>query len=240
MNKQGYLHELEKALKSAGVSDCADIIEEYGEHFDMKLQDGYGEEEIAARLAPPKEIAEQFSEIKPTGMKSGSKIISAIGLSFADILIFPFFIMLYGFVVVLAAVTISCLVAGVFATVGIQAITGGGVVLLPDMPYICALLLGISLLALAVLAAFGTEYCRLYVTQMLKVYLRWHKNMWGKSTGLPPMSGYPTINPKKRRIMRQFTLIALAVFAVSFIAGFASMMIAAGAPEFWHIWGWFE
>ena len=48
MNKQEYLMGLEKALKAAHVRDSADILEEYGEHFDMKLQDGFGEEEIAA------------------------------------------------------------------------------------------------------------------------------------------------------------------------------------------------
>ena len=70
-------------------------MEEYAEHFDMKLRDGYSEEEIAARLAPPAEIAAQFGEIKLAGGgKTGNKIILAIGLFFADILAWPFIIML--------------------------------------------------------------------------------------------------------------------------------------------------
>jgi len=241
MTKQEYLHELEKAFNAAHIKDSAEIMEEYAEHFDMKLRDGYSEEEIAARLAPPVEIAAQFGEIKLAGGgRTGNKIILAIGLFFADIFAWPFFIILYGWVVVLGGLTIACVGSGVFAALGISAITSEGTVLLPDMPYICALLLGLSLLALAILAAMSTEYCRLYVNQIVRVYARWHRSVWGKSSISPPLPGHPVMNPKKRRMMRTVTLIALAVLAVAFIAALGSMMLAAGAVEPWHVWHWFE
>ena len=243
MNKQGYLHELEKALKAVDVSDSEDILEEYAEHFDLKLQDGYSEEEIAARLAPPKEIAEQFGEIK-TGVapKAGNKIISAIGLFFADIVVFPFLIMFYAWVFTFGAVALASALTGFFCiAVGRSVAVGPAyLIMIPEMPYICALLLGVTLLALAVLAACGTEYFRLCTRQIAKVYIRWHKSVIGRPSSSPPLPKHPVIKPKKRRIMRNVTLIALIVFVVAFIAAFVSMMIAAGAPEFWHVWEWFE
>jgi uncharacterized membrane protein len=241
MSRQDYLHELEKALRVAHVRDIADILEEYAEHFDLKLQDGYAEEEIAARLAPPEEIVAQLGEIKPAGGgRMGSRLISAIGLFFADVFAVPIFILLYAWVVVLGALTVASAAAGAFAILGIAAISAEGIVLIPDMPYICALLLGISLLALAVLAAFGTEYCRLYVNQIVKVYSRWHRSIWGIGDASPPLPAHPVIKPKKRRTMSRVALAALAVFAVAFVAGLGSMMIAAGSLEPWHFWHWFE
>jgi len=241
MNKKEYLSMLDSALKEAGVQDRDDIIGEYAEHFDMKIADGYGEEEIAARLAAPNVIASQFSEIAATGGRKAAKIapkvISITGLVFADIIIGAFFIIMFAWVVILGVFSLSSVVAGGLLVTGIGA--ESGVVHMPPMPYICALLLGIAMLALAVLSACGTEYCRLYVTQMLKVYARWHGSIAGIKNAMPPLSPRPLIKPKKRRTMRKVTLITLVVFVIAFIASLGSMMIATGSFEPWHVWGWF-
>ena len=234
MNKREYLYELEKALKSAQVQDSADILEEYTVHFDMKMQDGYSEKEIAAKLASPKDIAGQFGEIKSVGSagKAGRVYIKT-GLIFMDIIVASFFIILYAWVVVLGALVIA------FAGLGIVGVGGISWNIIPEMPYFCSLLLGLALLALAVLSAAGTEYCRLYVTQILRAFSRWHGAVWGKSAALPPLAMHPVIGPKKRRIMRSITLISIAVFAVCFIAAYISMTLTAGSLEFWHVWSWF-
>jgi uncharacterized membrane protein len=240
MNKQEYLTKLEKELKSAGVSDCWDIIEEYSEHFEMKTADGYGEEETAAKLGVPEDIAKQFREIKTEYVRNnGQKAIIATGLVSADVVITPLFAFLYAWVVTLGTAALT------FLTVGAVMITnagiGAGVVRVPDMPYGCAMLLGVSLLALAVLSGIGTEYCRLYANQLLKVYIRWHKVMWSGMTGVTPrLSLHPVIHCKKRRIMRTVSLVSLPVFAVTFVLGLITMMLAAGSLEPWHVWGWFQ
>ena len=245
MNKHEYLCELEKELKSAGVRDCADIIEEYAEHFDLKAADGFGEEEIAARLAPPAEIAGQYKEI---GAKScggtgpvAARIMKTIGVIFTDIIVAPIMIILYAWVFTLGVFSLSSLIVGgsLAAWVG-QFTQDNPYIHIPPMPYICSLLLGISLLALAVLAAVGTEYCRLYVSQMLRKYARWHKNVLGKGHISPPLPLHPWITPKKRRIMRGITLIMVVIFAVAFVAGLGSMIILSGSLEPWHVWGWFR
>ena len=237
MNKQAYLNELEKALKAAQVRDCAEILEEYAEHFERKLQDGYGEEEIAARLAPPKDIAGQFESMKPAaGAEKGSRMTLAAGRTLADILAGFFFILLYAWVFVLGVFSVAS------AGLGFALITGISLWnMIPHMPYICALLTGLTLLALAALSAIGTEYCRLYTAQLLKVYLRWRKAVLGDGGRLsPPPAMHPHIEAKKRRAMRSAALVSLVVFAVCCIAGLGSMMIAAGSPEPWHVWRWFQ
>jgi len=240
MTKQEYLAALEKALQSNGMGDCADILEEYELHFDLKTADGYGEEEIAARLGTPKEIAAQFKETGPeAGGRTGNKIVSAIGLFFADIFAGSIFLILYVWLIVLGVLSLA------FVAMGVMTIIGGiavfGLVLIPPMPFLSGLLLGIMFFAMAILTALGLEYCRLYTRQLLRAYVRWHKAVWSGSLGqMPPVQKHPTIVPKKRRIMRGITLVALMAFIVTLIVGTVSLMLAAGSFEPWHVWGWFR
>ena len=245
MNKQEYLAVFEKALKSAGMRDCADIIEEYSEHFDMKAADGYSEDEIAAKLGPPEEIAAQFKEIVPEeGGRVVVRLFQAIGLFFADVMFaFPIFTSLYSWIISLCALAASSALAGVVLAAGVDRFAWASPYInIPYMPYVCSLLIGITFLALAVLAAVGTIYCTLYITRLLKVYIRWHKIVWtgaSRSVKTPPKPLHPVIAPKKRRLMRSVTLISIVIFAITLIAGFIMMVISAGAIEFWHVWNWF-
>jgi len=243
MNRLEYLAALEKALKSAGVRDLADILEEYAEHFDMKTADGYGEDEISARLGPPEEIAAQFKEITPSaGRGIGTKIMLAVGLFFADLgLAVPIFAALYSWIAALGATAISTVLVGLVMATGIDRLdVVSAYVHMPYMPYVFALLLGIALLALGVLAAAGTVYCAIYITRLLKAYFRWHKTVWaGASRKSPPKPLHPVLSPKKRRRMRSVVLISLLVFAVFLVAAYGSMAIATGSFEPWHVWGWF-
>jgi len=246
MTKNDYLTALDNALKAAGVQDSIDIIEEYTEHFDMKLADGFSEEEIAVQLASPDEIAQQFGEIAPSSSVQGkgsmmiSKAITAIGVICLDITAAPIYFTLWTWVFTLGVCSLSFLLLGVFTAIDIQSFGSDGITMIPYMPLICRLLLSIAFISLAVLAAFGTEYCRLYVIQIGRKYIRWHKNLLGKKGHVhPPLPINPQINPKKRRTMRNISLYALIVFAVSLIVGLVSMMIAAGSIEPWHEWGWF-
>jgi len=237
MNKREYLVELEKALRAAHVQDSAEILGEYAEHFDRKLRDGYGEEEIAARLASPEEIAGQFASIKPkSGAEYGSRIIFSAGLAFADLCAGAFFLMLYAWVMALGVLAVASAGLGFVVVAGVS-LWG----IIPQMPFVCALFAGLTLFALAGLSAIGTEYCRLYVTQLLRVYLRWRKTVLGGGACVsPPLTMYPQIEPKKRRIMRSVVLCSLVVCAVCCIAWYASMVIATGALEPWHAMRWFE
>jgi len=246
MNKQEYLTALEKALKSKGVRDLEDITQEYSEHFDMKIADGFSEEEIAAKLAPPDELAGQYKEIgTESSAKNGgiiSKIFKTCGVVILDMVVAPTLLAFYVWVFALG------LIAFVNAAVGILLVTGIGqsefaqasqYIHIPPMPYISSLLTGIALLGLAVLSAVGTEYCRLYVNQSFRKYLRWHKNILTSGPKLPPLTLNPKVIHKKRRVMRTMVFIALLVFGVGLVAGLVSMMVLSGSFEPWHEWNWF-
>jgi uncharacterized membrane protein len=241
MNRQEYLSTLEKELIKAGVHDYSEIIEEYTEHFDMKSADGYAEEEIVARLASPEEIAGQFGEIKVAHRSTPTwkKALNIVGLVFAHIFLWPIFITFYAWVIAIGAVALSNLVAGGLLVAGAGYWDVAWVNML-YMPYLSSLLFGISLLSLAVLSGFGTEYFRLYTTQIIKVFLRWSKAVLGNPGKSPPMQKHPPIKPKKRRIMRNITLLALMVFILSLVAGYISMVVISGSFEPWHIWRWFR
>ena len=236
MNKQEYLHELEKALRVKHVPDNESILEEYAEHFDMKKLDGYSEEEISAKLGFPKDLAEQFASINTSsGTEKWKRVALSIGLVFVHFFVGAFFILLYTWVFALLATSIASAALGISI---IARISLWGII--PQMPYFCALFIGLTLLAMAVLSIIGMEYCRLYTTQLLRVYIHWCKSILRKRKISPPLTIYPQIEAKKRRRMRTIALISLTVLAICALIGVGSMMISAGTFEPWHAWHWFE
>ena len=112
MNKEQYLSELKSQLKSFPQKEIIDILAEYEEHFNLKIAEGYSEEEVSARLGSPKEIAEQFKS-SGENIKSSSKPIMAIGLVILDIFVVLFFIFLAAWVIVLGAFTIGYAALGI-------------------------------------------------------------------------------------------------------------------------------
>lgn len=114
MKKTEFLNKLREELERRNVADAADILEEYEQHFGLKLADGFFEEEIAARLGDPAILAAQFDETERAPQKeSGSKPLTVIGLGFADVFAGLFFLLLAGFGIVLAAAALSFGVAAV-------------------------------------------------------------------------------------------------------------------------------
>jgi len=238
MNKTEFLNELEKKLSALKVADIADIIAEYEQHFSFKLADGYSEEEIAAKMGNPEELAQQFAAAETKTRKARSnKALAAVGLGFADIFVAAVFILLYGLVIVLAALTIASVTTGFCLIFGID-----GFGLIPPMPYGCALVNAVAFLALAVLSVVAMIYCLLYIRQLGRAYGRWHKNVLALAGGkpiYPALATHPQINPKLRRRLRRVTLISLTVFAVGFIAGYIVCALSAGSLGYWHTWNWF-
>lgn len=60
MNRSEFLNTLKKSLGALSAEERDDIIADYGEHFDVGLERGRSEEQIAAQLGSPETIAKAF------------------------------------------------------------------------------------------------------------------------------------------------------------------------------------
>lgn len=235
MNKTEYLNALQRELKSRNIGEIEEILAEYSQHFDLKCADGYSEEETAARLGKPDVIASQYVD-SHANIKSIKPVLIA-GAAISDIFAAMFFALLFAWVVTVAAASLVFLFTGILLILKLN-IQG----LLPSMPYAGNLFTGISLSSLSLSVAAGAIYCFYYLKQLIKAYLRWHKNLLnaGLMNIYPPIAKYPQLPPKLKRIIRSIALISLIVFFISFVIGYAVMAISAGAFEFWHVWNWFQ
>ena len=235
MNKNEYLSALEKELKSRNIGDISDIIAEYNQHFENKKTDGYGEEEIAAKLEKPQTLAAQFKNSAAADGKAAKTVLIA-GAAVSDIFAVMFFILLFSWLILMSAATIAFLGAG-----AILLINGNVAALIPAMPYAGKLFIGISFIALSFPSAIATVYCYYFFKQLLKSYLRWHKNLLcgGGLSLYPPLAKYPQLPQKLRRTLRNILLVSLIVFFVFFILGYIILSVMAKSFEFWHIWDWF-
>lgn len=112
MTKNEFLSRLEAELEARRVPEPEDILGEYRRHFEYKLADGYSEEEIAARLGAPEELAAQFEPEReaPHPSRAGSAARSALtwtGLVFADMFVLSFFMLFASWVAVVACAALA-------------------------------------------------------------------------------------------------------------------------------------
>ena len=99
---------------------------EYRRHFEYKLADGYSEEETAARLGDPAELAAQFEpgEAQETRRAGGfgRSALTWTGLVFADIFVLSFFTVFACWVLTVACTAVAAaLIASLAALVAFAA-----------------------------------------------------------------------------------------------------------------------
>lgn len=235
MTKTEYLEQLKKELNRLNVGDSEEIVTEYEQHFAFKLADGYSEEEISAKLGAPVSIAAQFAAdgSKQTAGKKGRKAFLVVWLTLLGILEALLDLVFAAFGVVIFAASAAFGAAGVCLMIRFN-LAG----LIPAMPYFGAILLGVCLLALAVLFFVLGIYCFAFLKQLIRASVRWRKNVLSE-TALPLLPASPQFQPKRRRTLRSVLLFCLVVFGVSFVIGYAVLAWQAGALGFWHVYGWF-
>jgi hypothetical protein len=234
MTKQEYLNELKAELNKNVVADAEDILGEYEQHFLFKLADGFSEEEIAARLGAPVQIAAQYAGIPgEKKVKGGKKFFLVLWLSVIGI----FEAMLYGaFLSFIGALFCASLVP---AALGVELIAGLNYLnILPPMPYGGAIVFGITLLAASVTLFVFAIYCLAYLRQMIRASRRWRRNMLNDEA-LPQLPLSPQFKPKTRRALRSILLWSVLIYAIGFVAGYAILTIYTHSFGFWHALGWF-
>ena len=112
MTKNEFMTRLANGLHKRNIADADDVLEEYEQHFAFKLADGYSEEEIAAKLGTPEELAAQF-ETAPETAKKRPAALTWLWLGWADLFFGLFSALLLSFGAVLAACVLSFGAAGV-------------------------------------------------------------------------------------------------------------------------------
>ena len=237
MTKHEFMTRLTNELHKRNVADAADIAEEYEQHFDFKLADGYSEEEIAARLGDPVELTAQFGDAPQVGT-GHSAVLTWLWLGWVDLFFGVFAALLLAFGAVLAACVLSFGLTGVCLTGNLGRLA---FVYLPPMPYWCGAILGLSLLALCALSVVGCVWYFALCRQVFRSYGRFHHSALAQSRGgvLPGLPLAPQFAPKKKRQLRTTALVALLLFAVCFVLGYVVCALSAGSFQFWHVWGWF-
>lgn len=233
MTKIEFMTQLRHELNKRKLADAAEIVEEYEQHFVFKLADGYSEEEIAAKLGNPAQLAAQFGTVSDDKVHTGRRVPVAIGLGVADLFAGIFFVFLIGWALVMAAFCIACGAASVCLFGGLNPFG-----ILPPIPYWCGAVYAVCLAALAVLTACGCGYYAAFVRQLFRSFGRFQHNAWAVAGGGAVLPEVP-IAPKAKRRLRTVALISLAIFAPCFVLGWVASALSAGAIEFWHAWGWF-
>lgn len=239
MTKNEFMTRLMNELRRRNVADAAEVAEEYEQHFAFKLADGYSEEEIAAKLGAPEELAAQFADVPQAGAKR-SAVLTWLWLVWADLFFGIFAALLLAFGAVQAACVLSFGLTGVCLIADLGALP---FVSLPSMPYWCGAILGLSLLALCVLSVIACIWYFAFCRQLFRSYGRFHQNTLAQSRGgavLPSLPIVPQFAPKKKRRLRTMALVSLLLFAVCFVLGYAACTLSAGSFQFWHVWRWFQ
>ena len=197
MTKHEFMARLASELHKRNVADAADVIEEYEQHFAFKLADGYSEEEIAAKLGSPEELAAQFESTDTAKKVGGSKALAVTGLCFADLFAGLFFVLLAGFGLVMAAAAL-CFAALAVCLLGGWNIAG----LIPAMPYWCGAILALSFAALTVPLVVGCVYYAAFLRQLVRSFGRFQHNALASASGeaaLPALAISPQFSAKTRR-----------------------------------------
>lgn len=234
MTKQEYLNGLRTELGKNAIADADDIITEYEQHFLFKLADGFTEEQIAAKLESPAQIAIQYAGIPAQGKrKSRKKAFLVLWLSIIGIFEVTLYAAFLWFVVALLCASLVPAALGVELMIGMNVLN-----ILPPMPYGGAIVFGVMLLSLSIILVIAALFCFAYLKQMVRASLRWRKNLLSEEP-LPPLPLNPQFTPKGKRAMRGVFLGAVLIFGTTFVLGYTILAFYTHSMAFWHALGWF-
>lgn len=166
MNKNQFLTELEKHLKSLPAAERAEIISDYAEHFDIGTQQGRTQEEVAEALGTPAALAKQYrasyiveqAESKLSFSNTFRAVIAVVGLGFFNLLfILAPFVFAVSILIFLAALAFSLTIVGPVLILGtVVTAISIPVFLLTNTVGLISLSTGLT--SLGLLVGIGTYY----------------------------------------------------------------------------------
>ncbi len=188
MNKTEYLKRLSDELGHMPYGDVKDIIQSIEEHFDEGLGEGRSEEEIAASLGDPKELANEFkdgakfNQIMKKRKRMADSFKGPDGRGRIFVIVFNAFVGIECWLVLLAAVIAAFMFLA--ADLGIIGVLVASMIMGKITEFLVpCIFLVLTLVCVAVflvaLVILGVKY----YAKGLKSYIRWNKHVWNYGLG---------------------------------------------------------
>lgn len=187
MNKTEYLTKLTNELGHMPYGEVKDIVRSIEEHFEEGAAAGRSEEEIAASLGDPKELAEEFKDgVKFTQImkkrKKADNYQGPDGRSRIFVVVFNLFVGVALWLVLLAAIIAAFMCLGV--DLGIVGVITAAMIMGKITEFIVPFIfLVLTLLCVAVFLVIILILGIKYYARGLKAYIRWNKNVWNYGLG---------------------------------------------------------
>lgn len=175
MNREQFIRQLDELLKKLRDDERRDILQDFEEHFDIGLEQGKTEEEIAASLGSPQQIAKELLAEHYVNQAdvtfSASNIIKAAWATLS--LGFFNFAIVFGPFLALVALVISGWLAGLlFIVAPIPVLIN--LVLYPAAFQLFDLFFSIMLTGLGILILIGMVYVSRMLFKGFIKYLRFN------------------------------------------------------------------
>lgn len=225
MTKNEFLASFQNELQKRHIPDWEDVVSEYEQRFALKQADGFSKEEIAVKLGAPAELAAQFEAADEGGKAPSGPAAHLIrfGVGAMDVVAALGMVVLAAWLVVMAAFTAVCAVAGICLIFGWN-------------------VAGLMLLALCGLSAVGTVYYAAFLRQLCRAYGCQRSNALAAArnrAGLPALPLHPQLKKECRLRLRSASVVLVILFVLFLAACVIASAVSAGSLEFWHVWGWF-
>ncbi|WP_163249380.1 DUF1700 domain-containing protein [Clostridium niameyense] len=238
-SKGKYLDAMQYELSKNNVTDIEDIIDQFKEHFDLKMLDGYTEQEIIKQLLNPKELALQYEDdsyskksVITNSIKNGS-----IGVMKIILLIIPYMAIIPTLISVYITVFCGFIISfsGVLAAFSmLSGITFGGVVSVPHFPIVQNTLVALICLCLSVCLVPLTYIIIKYLNRISLKFANWTVSFISGKYRLPVLMN-KVIKPQKGRVLRNIILVSLFISLILFVALILSMLLQYGSVSMTEI-----
>lgn len=191
MNRYEYLAKLKDALSGIPDSTKNEIVYDFTEHFEVGLEQGKTDEEIAESLGDPKANAKQYvaeyivqqAHKKSSGINVFRAIFAAISLGFFNLIfMLPIFAVVFSVIVSLYAISFSLSLSGIIILIAtILKPLLPAWVSMPNMNPLILIFGSISITAIGLLFGIGTTQLTRWCLKATAGYIKANINIIGNN-----------------------------------------------------------
>lgn len=186
MNKEKFIDKLSRYLDGLPKDEIDDIIMDIEEYFEVGRERGRKEEELSISLGDPKKLAKQIKAQSYIDKADASKnakditkaVFTSIGLSFFNIIfVLPPFLVVFGLVIALFAVSIIISAAGITGMIGSFFYPLYAEYLTFYINYVVGIFAFIGMGCFGILFFVGNVYLWKFIYRGIVKYLRFNLNI---------------------------------------------------------------